>query len=86
MPSHHSFDVEMAEEYGVDEAILIYSFQWWISKNRAEKRHLHRRRTWTWNSYEGLTQIFPYWNAAQVRRIVNSLLDEKKGHEFWPCA
>ena len=33
---NYSFDVEHAKKYGCKEAIMIYHFQFWILKNKAE--------------------------------------------------
>lgn len=70
----HSFDIELAQEFGLDEAIMISNFQFWISKNIANGRHEYEGRFWTYNSIPAFVKIFPYWTEKQVRRILDSLV------------
>lgn len=71
---YHSFDIEVAKEFGVDEAIMIANFQYWIVRNAAMKKNYQNGKFWTYNTHDGLTKIFPYWSRKQVRRILDSLL------------
>ena len=70
----HLFDEDIAREYGVNAAIMIRHFQFWIVKNKANGTHLHDGRTWTYNTVEALAEIFDYWTPKQVRRILEGLL------------
>jgi hypothetical protein len=72
-----SFNVEFAKRYGVDEAIMLKSFQFWIRLNKANKTNYHDNRYWTYNSNKSLAEYFPFWTDKQVRRIVESLTDKK---------
>lgn len=74
---YHFFDVEVANEYGVDQAILIAHFQFWINHNAANKTNYHEGKFWTYNSYRALALLFPYWSEKQVRRILNDLVDKQ---------
>lgn len=65
----------MAVQYGVDCAIMIWNFAYWIRHNEANKMHFYDGRTWTWNTLDAFTQLFPFWTKAQVRRILKSLQD-----------
>ena len=66
MTQHH-FDVEVAQEYGINCAILINNFQFWIAKNKAGGRNLNDGRTWTYNSNRALATLFPYFTEKQIR-------------------
>ena len=77
MSVHYSFDVGHAIEYGVDEAIMIQNFQFWITKNKANNRHYHDGRTWTYNTIEAFTKLLPFWTRRQIERILNSLIEQK---------
>jgi hypothetical protein len=70
----HSFDVEKAVELGVEAAIVIKWHQFWILTNKANHRHFHDGRNWTYNSIEALSKIFPYWTPRQIRRIIDGLI------------
>lgn len=70
------FDSEIAQRYGVDEAIMIWNLSYWIQHNEANGVHFHDGRTWTFNSVDAFTKIFPFWTRAQIRRILGSLEDK----------
>jgi len=73
---NYQFDVDVAIEQGVDEAIVINNFQFWIIKNKASGKHFYDGSTWTFNSVKSLGAIFPFWSAKQIRRVMNSLLSK----------
>jgi len=73
----YSFDVKMAEKYGVDEAILIRHFVFWISKNKANGVNLHEGRTWTYTPLKDFPQIFPFWTLKQARGVRDSVIRQK---------
>ena len=72
---NYSFNVETAKQYGVDEAIVIQNFQYWIKKNVANKQHENDGRTWTYNTQNALAELFPFWSRRQIQRILKSLMD-----------
>ena len=69
----YQFDIDLAARYGVDEAIMIANFLFWIRKNEANGKYFHDGRFWTYNSTEAFTKLFPFWSAGQIRRILKSL-------------
>lgn len=71
----YSFDTQVAERFGVNEAILIQNLVYWISKNEANGRHEHDGRYWTYNSAEAFAKLFPFWSVNQVRRMLAKLVD-----------
>lgn len=73
----YSFDFDFAKEFGVEEAIMITNFQFWISKNKAAGVNFHEGRTWTYNSAKAFAALFPFWTTKQVRRILDSLITKK---------
>lgn len=72
---NHAFDVDIAVKYGVPEAILIENFRFWIAKNKANGRHFHKGRYWTYNSSKAMTELFPYWSQDQIKRTLKRLED-----------
>lgn len=70
------FDVDVAKEYGVNEAIMIKNFQFWISKNKANDQNIYEGHCWTYNSVKGWAELFPFWTAKQVRIILDSLIEK----------
>lgn len=73
----YNFDAEIARIYGVDNAVMIWNLQYWIEHNEANGKHFYNGRTWTYNSVDAYSKIFPFWSKGQIRRILNSL--EEKG-------
>ena len=72
----HSFELSDAIAYGQEEAVLIQNYRFWILHNKANNRHQHDGRTWTYNSIEAFSSLFPYWTTKQIRRINQSLIDQ----------
>lgn len=72
----HSFDIEDAQVFGVEAAIVIHRFQFWIESNRANKRNYYLGRWWTANSVSALAKLFPYWSYKQIRRILEGLVND----------
>ena len=86
---HHSFDVDLAAVYGVNEAIIIHHFQHWIRINRKRGANFHEDRTWSYQTLQDIADHFPYWTVEEVRTIVDRLLlgqnrRSKQEKEFEP--
>lgn len=71
-----SFDEKLAKKYGLEEAIMIYNFQFWIKKNKANKKHFYNNHYWTYNSKKAFSELFSWWSEAQIKRILNSLINQ----------
>lgn len=70
---NHSFDTQHAAEFGIEEAILIQHFQYWIAKNKANERHNYEGRTWTYCSGTAFENIFWYLKPRSIRTALESL-------------
>ena len=73
---NHSFNAEIADMYGVNEAILIENIYFWVSKNKANGKHYHDGKYWTYNSTKAFSELFYYWSESQIERIIKSLVDK----------
>jgi hypothetical protein len=71
----HSFNIEVAQEYGVNAAIVLRHLQFWIIKNKTHNKNFHDGRYWTYYSVSAFTKIFPYLTKKQVRRALQVLID-----------
>lgn len=69
------FDPEIAMIYGVDAAVMIWNLDYWIQKNKANERHFHDGLYWTYNTAQAFTELFPFWTAKQITRILAKLED-----------
>ncbi|MGL6101095.1 MAG: hypothetical protein ACRC0G_15915 [Fusobacteriaceae bacterium] len=74
---NHSFNVELASLYGIEEAILIENIAFWIKKNKANNKNYHDGRYWTYNSASAFEELFPYMRALTINRKLIKL--EKMG-------
>ena len=72
----HSFDAEIANEYGVEIAIMFDMFCFWISKNEANNYNFQDGKYWTFNSAKGFKKLFPYWSEKKIQRILQKMVDE----------
>lgn len=71
----YQFDADLAAEFGVDEAVFVAYIHFWTTKNKANERHYHDGRTWTYNSQKALAELFPFWTRRAVQRVVKSCID-----------
>lgn len=74
---HHSFDIDLAAEYGLEEAILIHHFQHWIQINKRLKRNSHEGKTWTYQTLNQIAAYFPYWSVDQIVTLLERLTHGK---------
>lgn len=73
----HHFNVDDAKKHGIECAILLNNIRFWVDKNRANDKHFHDNKYWTYNSVKAFGELFPYWSKDQVRRYLEKL--EKAG-------
>ena len=73
----HSFDVRIAKEYGIEEAIILNNMYFWIEKNKANNQHFYDGKYWTYNSKKAFAELFPYMSERQIDYAISNLI--KKG-------
>lgn len=73
---NHSFDVDIAKEYGLHCAIILQNIVFWIEKNKANEKHFHDGTYWTYNSVKAFGDMFPYLTAKQIRTALQRLEDD----------
>lgn len=72
----HSLNVKLAIEYGVNEALLIQHFIYWIRKNKSLGKNFRDGHYWTYQTRKEIASFFPYFKPDQVRRIYESLIQK----------
>ena len=72
----HSFNVEIAKEYGIVEAILLKHIYYWILKNKANNKHFYDDNYWTYNSTKAFAELFPYLSKRQIEYSLKKLIDK----------
>lgn len=69
----HHFDVQEAVIYGVEKAVMLNNFRFWLTKNRANNHQNIDDYYWTFNSATALSEIWPYLNAKKISRLLKEL-------------
>ena len=72
----HSFNIELAKEYGILEAILLKNIWFWIEKNRANEKNFYDGTYWTYNSTRAFNELFHYASESSIKRALKSLQEK----------
>ena len=72
----HSFDIDIAKEYGILEAILLNNMWFWVERNKANETNFYDGHYWTFNSTKAYTELFPYVTQRQIQNALKHLRDE----------
>lgn len=87
---HHSFDMDLAIKYGMEEAVIIHHFQHWIRINENLKRNLHNGRYWTYQTFDEIAAALPYLSRQRIIDLIDKLcigksrFSKKNGKDFEP--
>lgn len=73
---NHSFDKDIAVQYGLPAAIILNHMQFWIEQNKANNVNYHDGSYWTYNSTKAYAEIFPYISQRQIQCALKRLIDE----------
>ncbi len=71
----HSFDIEIAQKYDINTAIILKHLYFWIQKNKANNKHYIEGRYWTYNSKKAFAELFPYMTERQVDYTLKKMVD-----------
>ncbi|MDE2518988.1 MAG: hypothetical protein O0W93_06205 [Methanocorpusculum sp.] len=73
---NHSFNVEVAVEYGMAEAVILEYMYFWCQKNEANRKNMKDGLAWTYNSIKALSELFPYLTEKKIISAIKHLEDE----------
>ena len=76
MAEMHYFDVKIAQEYGINCAIILQNILHWVRKNEANGKHFHDGAYWTYNSTKAFAELFPYLTQKQIETALKKLRDD----------
>ena len=76
MIDYFCFSKDDAEQYGVDGAVMLHHIRYWVAKNEANENNYHENMYWTYNSTKAFAQLFPFWSARKIGRILSKLEDD----------
>lgn len=71
----HSFDIDIAKDYGIPAAILLKHIYYWVEKNRVNEKHCFDGEYWTYCSVKAFGELFPYMGAKVIRNGLQKLED-----------
>lgn len=70
----HCYDIRLAGLYGVEEAVLIHHFLYWVKYNARMKKNFKDGRTWTYQSRVEIQAHFPYLNYDRIKYLCEKLV------------
>jgi hypothetical protein len=73
----HSFNVNIAKQYGVNIAIFLNNIAFWTFFNLATNKNIHDGLCWTYNSYDAFLKIFPYWTKQSLETIIKQCIKHR---------
>ena len=73
----HSFGIDIATEYGIEEALLLGYVYHWVCRNKENGVNFHDGKYWTFDSRRALAKKFPYISPSKIYRAFNHI--EKEG-------
>lgn len=76
MSLSHSFNIEIAQEIGVSNAIVLQHFGFWYKKVVIDGVNRFEGKFWVRMKLSQLHKIFPYYSTDQLRRYVEKLISE----------
>ena len=69
----HVFNIEDAEQHGVDAAIILYNLKFWLDHNKANGTHINDGYVWSYNSAKAMADLFPYWTSNKIQKLMKKL-------------
>lgn len=75
---HHSFSINVAQEHGIEQAILIHHFQYWVQFNKRKNsaRHFRDGCWWTYQTREEIKTHLPYLSEKAIRWHCDKLIEK----------
>tara|TARA_R100001163_G_scaffold33968_1_gene26283 strand:- start:22916 stop:23356 length:441 start_codon:yes stop_codon:yes gene_type:complete len=71
-----TMQVDHAQKYGINCAIVLHNILFFVLKNKKEKRNKHNGKYWTFNTYENWTESMPFFTSNQIKNALNKLRKE----------
>lgn len=69
----HAFNVEEAEKYGVEQAILLQHIRFWCIQNKGKESHEHDGKVYMYQSASEMQKHYPYWSRQKISRILRDM-------------
>ena len=69
----HSFNVEIATKYGIEESIILGEIAYNIEANIQNYKNFYDGYFWVCRSASAFNEMFPYINERKVSRVLKNL-------------
>lgn len=69
----HAFNVEEAESYGVEQAILLQHIRFWCIQNKGKDTHEHDGKVYMYQSASEMQKHYPYWSRQKIGRLLREM-------------
>lgn len=71
----YTFDSYIAMLAGVNAAVIFQNIGFWVAKNKANEKHFHDGKYWTYNSIRAFQSLFPFLSERQVQFAIQKLIE-----------
>ncbi len=71
----HSFDVGIAQQLGVNAAIVFNHIIYWLRTNKQKSYNFIENRTWMYETISEISKFLGYLSEKQVKTAVKTLVD-----------
>ena len=72
---YHSFDIDIAEKYGIAEAIFLCNIAFWVKQNALNGHNYFEGKYWTYNSLAAFKGLFCYMSEWTIKKAIKNLKD-----------
>ncbi len=69
------FNETIANQFGVNAAIILQNFAFWINRNKENGSNLKDGKHWTYITLKGLKEKFPFLSSDKIRYSISKLID-----------
>ena len=73
---NHSFNIKVAQEVGIEAAIVLNNIAHWVSYKKAADVDCRNGYYWVYMSADGFAKYFPYMSIRSIRYALNKLETE----------
>lgn len=70
---NHSFNVDVATDFGIEKAVILHNFYFWIKENKANNRNIYKGKAYTYNTSEAFAELFPYLKARKIAELLRQM-------------
>ena len=70
---NHSFNVDVAEKFGIEEAVILEGIFFWCFHNWSNRSNIKDGRAWVYNSVAAWHDQYPYMSESKISRALKNL-------------